>query len=102
MFIGREDELKFLEDKYHTDEGQFIVVYGRRRVGKTELLREFCKDKPHIFYTCTEISDEQQLKPFVNVHHYFFSRSGYTADVLNNFSSPQITLILLNDIFNDE
>ena len=64
MFIGREDELKFLEDKYHTDEGQFIVIYGRRRVGKTELLREFCKDKPHIFYTCTEIPDEQQLKSF--------------------------------------
>ena len=36
MFIGKETELKFLNDK-HTDAcGQFIVLYGRRRVGKTD------------------------------------------------------------------
>ena len=36
MFIGRETELKFLEDKYHEKKAQLIVLYGRRRVGKTE------------------------------------------------------------------
>ena len=41
MFIGRETELKFLEDKYHEKKAQLIVLYGRRRVGKTETLREF-------------------------------------------------------------
>lgn len=41
MFIGREDELKFLNEKYEADDGQLIVLYGRRRVGKTEILREF-------------------------------------------------------------
>ena len=35
MFIGREAELKFLEDKYVSENGQLIVLYGRRRVGKT-------------------------------------------------------------------
>ena len=39
MFIGREAELKFLEDKYEADDGQLIVLYGRRRVGKTETLK---------------------------------------------------------------
>ena len=43
MFIGREAELKFLNDKYEENGGQLIVLYGRRRVGKTETLREFCK-----------------------------------------------------------
>ena len=43
MFIGREQELKFLQDKYDEKKGQLIVLYGRRRVGKTETLREFCK-----------------------------------------------------------
>ena len=38
MFIGREAELKFLNDKYEADGGQLIVLYGRRRVGKTETL----------------------------------------------------------------
>lgn len=38
MFIGRETELKFLNDKYKEEKGQMIVLYGRRRVGKTETL----------------------------------------------------------------
>jgi len=42
MFIGRKQELQFLEDKYNSKGGQLIVLYGRRRVGKTETLREFC------------------------------------------------------------
>lgn len=50
MFIGREAELKFLEDKYVSENGQLIVLYGRRRVGKTETLKEFCKGKPHVFF----------------------------------------------------
>lgn len=64
MFIGREKELQFLQDKYDEDKGQLIVLYGRRRVGKTETLREFCKDKPHIFYSCAQITDRVQLSKF--------------------------------------
>ena len=64
MFIGRKEELKFLEDQYCKAEGQFIVLYGRRRVGKTETIRKFCEDKKHIFYTCIECPDGQQLQAF--------------------------------------
>ncbi len=64
MFIGREAELKFLNDKYEEDEGQLIVLYGRRRVGKTETLREFCKGKPHVFFSCTQTTDKVQLRNF--------------------------------------
>ena len=64
MFIGREAELKFLNDKYEAEDGQLIVLYGRRRVGKTETLREFCKDKPHVFYSCTQTTNKVQLKKF--------------------------------------
>lgn len=49
MFIGREAELDFLNDKYEAEGGQLVVLYGRRRVGKMETLREFCKGKPHVF-----------------------------------------------------
>lgn len=66
MFIGRETELQFLEDKYATKEGQLIVLYGRRRVGKTETLREFCKNKEHIFFSCTQTTDRMQLRNFSN------------------------------------
>ena len=64
MFIGREAELKFLENKYKEDKGQLIVLYGRRRIGKTETLKKFCENKPHIFFSCRECTDKLQLKNF--------------------------------------
>lgn len=64
MFIGREAELQFLNNKYEENKGQLIVLYGRRRVGKTETLREFCKGKPHIFFSCTQTTDRVQLAKF--------------------------------------
>lgn len=64
MFIGREAELKFLQDKFDNEDGQLVVLYGRRRVGKTETLREFCKGKQHVFYSCTQSTDKVQLSKF--------------------------------------
>ncbi|MDR2132555.1 MAG: ATP-binding protein [Clostridiales Family XIII bacterium] len=64
MFIGREQELRFFEDKYSASGGQLLVLYGRRRIGKTELLRKFCEDKPHVFYSCREATDAEQIKAF--------------------------------------
>lgn len=64
MFIGREAELAFLQSKYEAKGGQLIVLYGRRRVGKTETLRQFCKGKPHVFYSCTQSTDKVQLAKF--------------------------------------
>ena len=64
MFIGRDAELKFLNDKYNAKGGQLIVLYGRRRVGKTETLREFCKGKPHVFFSCTQTTGRIQLRNF--------------------------------------
>lgn len=64
MFIGREAELKFLQDKFDNENGQLVVLYGRRRVGKTETLREFCKGKQHVFYSCTQSTDKVQLSKF--------------------------------------
>lgn len=64
MFIGREQELRFFEERYRASGGQLLVLYGRRRVGKTELLRKFAEGKPHVFYSCREISDVKQLAAF--------------------------------------
>ena len=51
MFIGRNDELKILENRYHSNRGELVVLYGRRRVGKTELLHQFCKNKKHALFS---------------------------------------------------
>ena len=64
MFIGRENELKFLNNCYKSDHAEFVMLYGRRRVGKTETLTEFCKGKPSVFYSCREYTTEKQLAEF--------------------------------------
>ena len=51
QFYCREDELRKLNKRYAGDKFECIVIYGRRRVGKTALINEFCKDKPTIFFS---------------------------------------------------
>ena len=50
MFINRVNELEILEEKYASGQAEMYVLYGRRRVGKTELLNHFSQGKRHIFY----------------------------------------------------
>ncbi len=64
MFVNRQEELSILEEHYGSGKAELIVLYGRRRVGKTELLRVFCQDKPHIFFVATTASDAAQLARF--------------------------------------
>ena len=64
MFIGREQELNFLNSRYHSKNAELIFLYGRYRIGKTETLHEFCKDKEHIFHSCQECPDNIQLRNF--------------------------------------
>ena len=64
MFIGRTEELNYLNELYMSPRAEFVVLYGRRRIGKTETLTEFCKDKPGVFYSCREYTDSIQLKSF--------------------------------------
>ena len=64
MFIGRKDALQSLENKYDENRCNLIVVYGKRRLGKTAFLKEFSKDKEHFFYMCRETIDSEQIKLF--------------------------------------
>ena len=62
MFVGRNKELDTLEGLYKTECFQFPVIYGRRRVGKTALIRQFIKDKEAIFFTGQETTAKQNLE----------------------------------------
>ena len=64
MFIDREMELEQLEKRYASEQAELFVLYGRRRVGKTELLRIFCGGNPHIYFVATLSSDADQLMAF--------------------------------------
>lgn len=65
-FINRERELAALKEQYAAKGASFVVVYGRRRVGKTTLIREFIKDKPALYFPASEESDRENQKDFMN------------------------------------
>lgn len=57
MFVGREEELAKLENLYQKDAFQMVVVYGRRRVGKTALINRFASDKRALYFTALDQAD---------------------------------------------
>lgn len=64
MFIGRERELELLNRLYGSDNFEFIVLYGRRRVGKTALINHFIEQKQAIYFTGVESNERQNLENF--------------------------------------
>lgn len=64
MFVGRDTELQEFQDLYEQDKFHCVIVWGRRRVGKTALIQEFCKEKEAIFFTANETSKEENLLLF--------------------------------------
>ncbi len=73
MFVGREAELAKLESLYEQRSFQMAVVYGRRRVGKTTLINEFCRGKRTLSFTALEQSDADNLADFNRAIASFFN-----------------------------
>jgi len=75
MFIGRESELNLLEKQYSDNRFNLFIVYGRRRVGKTTLLKRFCENKASIFFVGEENNDKLSLQGFSKAvfEHYHLS-----------------------------
>ncbi len=61
QFINRKYELNFLNKKYDEDKPQLIIIYGRRRIGKTELIKEFISGKKTVYHLCTADSIEENI-----------------------------------------
>ena len=65
-FIGRKNELHTLNTEYNRN-SSFVVIYGRLRVGKTTLIKEFLKNKTAFYYLATEELESQSMKRLANV-----------------------------------
>lgn len=63
-FINRKKELETLRKEYNRKEASFVVIYGRRRVGKTSLIKEFCKDKRKVMFLATEENESENRNTF--------------------------------------
>ena len=66
MFVGRKTELDTLNKSYQKEGFQFPVMYGRRRVGKTTLINEFCKDKKTIYFVAVQSTMKENLEILSN------------------------------------
>jgi len=63
-FYNRTEELDALADAFDASGSDLVVVYGRRRVGKTELLKAFCNDRPHIYFLAAQEAELRQREKF--------------------------------------
>lgn len=73
-FVDREQELQTLQAEYDRPGSALVVLYGRRRVGKTTLISEFIREKPALFFLASEESEAQNRAVFKEK----------TAEFLNN------------------
>jgi len=100
MFIGRKQELKDLENLYKSNSFQFLIMYGRRRVGKTELLKQFSKDRNVIFYSALDKNSNlndfsKEILDYFNEDNGLYFSSWKDAFLyISNNTDKRITLII--------
>ncbi len=86
LFINRKEEISFLEERYARKGFEFIVMYGRRRIGKTELIKNFIKGVPHIYFLCNKAGTASNIIRF-------------RKEVAAFLSEPEIASENIEDIF---
>ena len=80
MFYCRENELSKLQKRYDENKFEFAVIYGRRRVGKTALINEFCKGKPTIFFSALNGTSKENLTALSRAIYEYKSPDSNNAD----------------------
>lgn len=71
-FYDREEELAALSGAFESPGSDVFVVYGRRRVGKTELLKQFCTDRLHMYFLASQEAEHRQREKFIDQVAAFF------------------------------
>ena len=95
MFIGRANELSQMQSLYDTNGFQCMIIWGRRRVGKTTLINEFVKDKPTIYFMATKSTAKDNLESFSQSIAEFH---GISHDIAPNYSSFEQALNAIYEI----
>jgi hypothetical protein len=66
-FINREKELSFLHEAFNSDRAELIVIYGRRRIGKTELIKKGIQGKKAGYFFVEQALEKENLESFRNI-----------------------------------
>lgn len=93
MFIGRERELAMLNSGYSRNAYGCIVLYGRRRIGKTALINEFCKGKPAIVFSALKGGEKDNLRELSRViSEYQYGLGSEASASFPDFRSALVTI----------
>ncbi|HOD93422.1 MAG TPA: ATP-binding protein [Clostridia bacterium] len=92
-FIDRNPEMKFLESEYSRTGSSLVVIYGRRRIGKTELISEFIKNKNSIYFLATEENEVQNRNAFKDAISHFSNNEILKQARIDNWEILFKTLI---------
>lgn len=85
MFYCREEELYTMNQRYEKGKFECIVIYGRRRVGKTALINEFCKDKPTIYFSALNASSQENLEALSKAIYAYKNPEGVSAPTYRSY-----------------
>lgn len=81
-FIGRAEELRKIKREISRDELRTILVYGRRRVGKSELIKQALQESEckSIYYECKQVTEESNTQSLCNIvaEHFDLPKLGYS------------------------
>lgn len=86
-FINRQEELQSLEELYEKTKqsAQFLVLYGKRRVGKTELIKHAFISKPFLYYLATKGTTKDQLRTLTQLVASYFHEEYLSQDAFPTF-----------------
>ncbi|MFH1073269.1 MAG: ATP-binding protein [Nanoarchaeota archaeon] len=87
MFKNRKKELHTLEELYRGKKAKLIVLYGRRRVGKTSLVRELLQKHAGIYFLARQETDAENLKRFSAAISDFFHDPVVSASPFQNWDA---------------
>ncbi len=95
QFYCREEELRKLNSRYDNNEFECIIIYGRRRVGKTALINEFCKDKPTIFFSALNTTGQENLESLSKAIMNFERPDTLSAPIFKDYDTAldEITML---------
>lgn len=92
-FIDREQEMETLQSEYVRKGSSLVILYGRRRVGKTTLISEFIKDKNALFFLASEESETQNRMEFKNKAAEFIDSDLLRESSFSNWDTIFKTII---------
>lgn len=74
-FINRTNEIGFIQKEFTASKSSFVIIYGKRRIGKTELIKESGKNKKLLYFLGRQVNNKDNLEQISRTCSVFFKES---------------------------